>query len=44
MYNGNFKQRKLADYYFFNKGEISRITEWEDTQIDGISVFGHGKV
>jgi hypothetical protein len=39
LYNGNFKQKKLADYYFFNKGKDGRIIEWEDTQIEGYIGF-----
>jgi hypothetical protein len=30
LYSDNFKQKKI-----FNVGENGRITEWEDTQIDG---------
>jgi hypothetical protein len=39
IYNDNFKNKKLANYYFFNKGENGKITEWEDTQIDGYIGF-----
>jgi hypothetical protein len=29
----NFKNKKITDYYFYQKGENDRITDWKDTQI-----------
>jgi hypothetical protein len=27
------KTKKITDYYFYQKGENDRITDWKDTQI-----------
>jgi hypothetical protein len=31
---GNFKNRKIIDYYFYHKVENGMMTDWEDTQIE----------
>jgi hypothetical protein len=36
---GNFKNRKIVDYYFYHKGENDKMTDWEDTQIESYIDF-----